>query len=431
MKKYLVIQLARFGDIIQSKRLLLALLQDGEVTLLMDSSLCRLAKLIYPAINCIGITASSGTSQTVWEDNSKIFEALQKEQFDEIYPLNHSSLCQAITMLFEPERLMGYSRHNGYARHSNWVRMAFRWLGNRKKTPINLVDFWGMFANPPYPAHMVNPKAESKGHGLGIVLSGQNARRSLPANYYAKIIPIIFTRLQNSNALQEKAIYLLGTEKEKKFAEELLFYLPRQYHSFVQNLAGKTSFEDLQEVAAQLSLLLSPDTGTAHLASHLGTPVEGFYLSSANVFETGPYGEGHTVWQAYLSCTPCGEFEICPNMTNKEPNCLLAYNDAHFLYHLLHKELSEQSLLTKPLQNIIPYHSSFIVKDELTSFLNWQSPLHLPHDLQRQKDKNILENYCIVTKDMQDNHQKGRELHHIEDNAIYAETDWIFPQNKP
>lgn len=431
MKKYLVIQLARFGDIIQSKRLLLALMQEGSVTLLIDNSLCSLAKLIYPTVNCIGILASSGTSQTVWEENSKIFEALQKEQFDEIYPLNHSPLCQTISTLFEPDRLMGYSRHDGYARHSNWVRMAFRWIHNRKKTPINLVDFWGMFAKNPYPAHLVNPKAEGKGQGLGIVLSGQNARRSLPADYYAKIIPIVFKRLQNAGTLQEKIIYLLGTQKEQKFAEELLFYLPKQYHSFVQNLAGKTSFQDLQEIVAKLELLLSPDTGTAHFASHLGTPVEGFYLSSANVFETGPYGEGHVIWQAYLSCTPCGEFETCPHMTNKEPACLLACKDPHFLYHLLHEKFDEQSLLTKPLPNIIPYFSSFTCKKQITNFLNWQSPLHLPHDLQRQKDKNILENYCLATKNMQNDCTWDKELHNIEDNAIYSETDWIFPQNKP
>lgn len=427
MKKYLVIQLARFGDIIQSKRLISALMQDGEVTLLTDNSLCSLAKLIYPTVNCMGIAASGSTSQLVFEENSKVFQALSQEPFDEIYPLNHSNLCQAISMLFEPERLMGYSRHHGYARHSNWVRMAFRWLGNRKKTPINLVDFWGMLAQNPYPAHLVNPKAQGKGHGLGIVLSGQNARRSLPAEYYAKIIPIVFQRLQNNNALQDNKIYLLGTQKEQKFAEALLVYLPKRLHPFTENLAGKTSFQDLQEILANLELLLSPDTGTAHFASHLGTPVEGFYISSANVFETGPYGEGHTIWQAYLSCTPCGEFETCRSLSNKEPNCLLAYKDPHFLYHLLHMKFDEQSLINKPLQNIIPYFSSFAEKGQTSNFLNWQSPLHLPHDLQRQKDKNILENYCLATKNL----QTDRNLHNIEDNAIYAETDWIFPQRKP
>ena len=284
-----------------------------------------------------------------------------------------------------------------------------------------------MFAENPYPAHLVNPKAEGKGQGLGIVLSGQNARRSLPAKYYAKIIPIVFSRLQNRQALDDKKIYLLGTQKEQKFAEELLSYLPRQLHTFVENLAGKTSFQDLQEIVGKLSLLLSPDTGTAHLASHLGTPVEGFYLSSANVFETGPYGEGHCIWQAYLSCTPCGEFDTCSHMTNKEPNCLFAYSDPHFLYHLLHEEFTEQSLLAKPLPNSIPYFSSFSGKEQLTNFLNWQSPLHLPQDIGRQKDKNILENYCLATK----NFQTDGQLHNIEDNAIYADTDWIFPQNKP
>lgn len=427
MEKYLVIQLARFGDIIQSKRLLLALMLEGEVTLLIDNSLTNLAKLMYPTIHCIGINASNSDSRTVWNENLKIFNFLQQEQFDTVYPLNHSPLCQAISALFEPDRLIGYSRRGGYSRQSNWVRMAFRWLGNRKKTPINLVDFWAMFAQTPYPAHLVNPKAQGKGYGLGVVLSGQNARRSLSPEYYAKIIPVVFQRLQNSNNLKEKTIFFLGTQKEENFAKKLLFSLPKHLHPHIQNLAGKTSFQDLQEILSNLELLLSPDTGTAHFAGHLGTPVEGFYLSSAHVFETGPYGEGHTVWQANLPCSPCGEFQTCKSMDKNEPNCLTAFNNPHFLYHLLHKEFTEQSLASKHLQSVIPYFSSFTDNNHFTTFLTWQSPLRLPQDIQRQKERNILENYCAATK----NTAQDIQLHNIEDNAIYAETDWIFPQNRP
>ncbi len=114
-------------------------------------------------------------------------------------------------------------------------------------------------------------------------------------------------------------------------------------------------------------------------------------------------------------------------MDKNEPNCLTAFNNPYFLYHLLHKEFTEQSLASKPLQSVIPYFSSFTDNNHFTTFLTWQSPLRLPQDIQRQKERNILENYCAATK----NTAQDIQLHNIEDNAIYAETDWIFPQNRP
>ncbi|MFT3959545.1 MAG: hypothetical protein QM665_10810 [Desulfovibrio sp.] len=49
-----------------------------------------------------------------------------------------------------------------------------------------------------------------------------------------------------------------------------------------------------------------------HLGAHLGAPVLGFFLSSAWLHETGPYGEGHHVWQTARACGPCLETAPCP-----------------------------------------------------------------------------------------------------------------------
>lgn len=427
MKKFLVVQLARFGDIIQSKRLILALSAQGETTLLTDNSLLALAQTVYPGIRCIGLQASFSTAAQVWQENRKIFEILQKEQFDAVYCLNYPPLCQAINTLFPPEILRGYSRHNGFGRQSAWVKMAFRWLANRKKTPINLVDFWGMLADSPYPADSVNPKAHGKGGGLGIVLSGQNARRSLSPQIYAKIIPIVYQRLLKENKLQDSSIFLLGTQKEEAFAKELLCCLPNSLTAAVKNLAGKTNFTDLREILQNLELLLSPDTGTIHFAAHLGTPTEGFYLSSANLFETGPYGDGHCIWQAQTPCSPCREFQHCRHIENGEPECLTGFAHPHFLYHLLHKRFDGKSLEHKALHNVLPYFSGFGEANGFSAFLSWQSPVKLAQDITREKDRHILENYCAGQKDT----NPAMKLHNIQDNAIFTETDWILPQLRP
>ena len=91
------------------------------------------------------------------------------------------------------------------------------------------------------------------------------------------------------------------------------------------NLQGKT---DLLELAARLReahLLVSGDTGTLHLAAALGTRTLSVFLGPASCFETGPYGEGHYVFQAEPPCHPCVETgagclePICQAMIVPEP----------------------------------------------------------------------------------------------------------------
>ena len=53
--------------------------------------------------------------------------------------------------------------------------------------------------------------------------------------------------------------------------------------------------------------MIGGDTGTLHLAAALGTRVVGLYMGTASCHETGPYGDGHYVLQAYAPCSPCNE----------------------------------------------------------------------------------------------------------------------------
>jgi hypothetical protein len=95
----------------------------------------------------------------------------------------------------------------------------------------------------------------------------------------------------------------------------------------VRNLCGKTDLADLIDALTGLDCVLSPDTGAMHLAAHLGVPVQAFFLSSAWCHETGPYGAGHTVWQADTDCLPCLESAPC----TLEVRCLDAFAQHAFL----------------------------------------------------------------------------------------------------
>ncbi len=64
------------------------------------------------------------------------------------------------------------------------------------------------------------------------------------------------------------------------------------------NLVGKTSLKQLLAVLKLAHLVIAPDTGPAHMAVTVGTPVIGLYAHS-NPHRTGPYNYQHYVVSCY------------------------------------------------------------------------------------------------------------------------------------
>jgi hypothetical protein len=201
------------------------------------------------------------------------------------------------------------------------VDLAFRWTMQRRLSPLNLADFWAFLHPRPLPPQDVNPPARPGGKGLGVVLTGREARRSLPPHILAPCVRAAFTSLGGPD------IYLLGAQSEHALARGLAQHFSSDMLDKVHNLCGKTDWADLADALAGLDCVFSPDTGTMHLAAHLGVPVQAFFLSSAWCHETGPYGAGHTVWQAVADCLPCLESTPCA----LDVRCLAAFGQHGFL----------------------------------------------------------------------------------------------------
>lgn len=366
MRRFLVIQLARFGDLVQSKRLTRSLAASGnaEVHLCIDGSLIDLARLVYPeatvhAIVAHGAGAPSSMAE-ILERNRRAFAALAALRFDEVYNLNYSGLSFALSRLFPPESVRGYVSDAGQEIKDAWTALAFRWMRRREAAALNLADFWAHFAPKPIPPEEVNPPARPKGGGLGVVLAGRNQRRSLPPRVLAEVAQAAaashgFPRL-----------VLLGSKAELPMAKEVLAALRPAVAERTESLCGRTGWRELIEAVAGLDLLLTPDTGSMHLAAHLGTPVMAFFLSSAWCPETGPYGLGHTVWQAVTPCAPCLEAAPC----NQDLSCLSPFAKPEFLRLLagkgagdglalagLHSTLDSLGATWEPFHGNLPFAS--------------------------------------------------------------------------
>lgn len=327
MKHYLVIQLARFGDLIQTKRLLATLCarENAAVHLCVDNSLQSLAQIVYPEVTIHGVTAhgtgggGQDAARSVLLDNRHAFSTLTSLNFETIYNLNFSPLNFRLAALFDSDKVEGYAWKNGQEIIRTWPAMAMRWSDYRRVS-INLVDFWAGYCSDMIAPDKVNPVASPNGGGIGVVLAGRESRRSLPVEVLSNLVS---TMAQTSGA---NHIQLLGGPNEAAAGQAVLKQLPAGVQARTRNLAGKTEWADLVDVVGSLDLLMTPDTGTMHLAAHLGTPVHAFFLSSAWCFETGPYGAGHTVYQGLTSCLPCLESQPCPYSVK----CLQGFADPLF-----------------------------------------------------------------------------------------------------
>ncbi|MCR4665794.1 MAG: glycosyltransferase family 9 protein [Desulfovibrio sp.] len=325
MPRFLVIQAARFGDLLQTKRLILSLERLGRVHLLCDTGLASLAALLYPAVETHAFYFHAPQTECVREHNSRTLTDLADLSFDTVYNCNLSPLSNALCHLFPRERTVGY-RPNAVGRTERMplLQRVARMTAMRSTAAFNLEDVWAHLVSNPVPADEVNPRPKPGGGGLGIILAGREERRSIPPNILADLASVYVQTGQFPH------LYLLGTAQEKKLAHAIRRLLPSSLQPRTEDLCGRTGWKELLDCVASLDLVLTPDTGTMHLAAHLGAPVQAFFFSSASCHETGPYGTGHRIIQVAPPCAPCLESAPC----QRELLCHKAMEGRDFLRYV-------------------------------------------------------------------------------------------------
>jgi heptosyltransferase I len=109
-------------------------------------------------------------------------------------------------------------------------------------------------------------------------------------------LPVRYAAIADYAATQGFTVYLCGgpTAMEQQLANDI----KAQAQTDIIDLVGKTNLKQLLALLEQASVVLAPDTGPAHMAVTVGTPVIGLYGHS-NPGRTGPYLYRHYVVDAY------------------------------------------------------------------------------------------------------------------------------------
>ncbi len=79
-----------------------------------------------------------------------------------------------------------------------------------------------------------------------------------------------------------------------------------------KSVAGKTTLKELIEVFKKSLFVITPDTGTMHLAVACSKKVVALFGPTSQE-RTGPFGEGHLIIKSSLKCSPCFK-KFCPDL---------------------------------------------------------------------------------------------------------------------
>jgi heptosyltransferase-1 len=113
-------------------------------------------------------------------------------------------------------------------------------------------------------------------------------------------------------------LVLVGTAAEAARHREIA----RRAGAHVRDLTGRTTLAELVAVLDRSALHIAHDTGTAHVAAALGTPVVGIY-GPTDPRRLAPYGQAHLVQHRDGLCAP-----TCPRLCPYARRCLAAVTPA-------------------------------------------------------------------------------------------------------
>jgi ADP-heptose:LPS heptosyltransferase len=136
-----------------------------------------------------------------------------------------------------------------------------------------------------------------------VVLVPSNSHHHLPPEQNYRNWPVSYWReLMEKLSRKDYQVVIVGGKSENDFFQYLRPFPPE-----VVDLVGKTDFPDLIGVLAAADSVVSTDTGPAHIAGAVNTPVI-MLMGPTNPKRTAPFKTSHNVVQilsANLPCSPC------------------------------------------------------------------------------------------------------------------------------
>jgi heptosyltransferase-2 len=283
------------GDVVMSTAFIGAVRQlypPAQVDVIIKKELRPIALLIP------GLTQIHSFSKDEYKGLGGVYrfgKTLRTEKYDIFFTLPDSLSAAVMGKATGAKQRIGFSKEGG-----------FFMLTKVCKRPVNVhrvdeyLSILEQVSEMPITGRkvMLEPK-ETKPNNLVLINFNSEAEsRRMPPGYGINMINVL------ADAFKDTLFAFIGSPKEAAFIDQFMVNADSK-HQF-QNFAGKTDLVGLTNLMAGAKVLLSTDSGPAHLANSLGTPVIALF-GAGNEHNTAPYNKSNlTVLRAgQLNCEPC------------------------------------------------------------------------------------------------------------------------------
>ncbi len=344
MQNVLLINLTRFGDLLQMQPLILGLkAKQYCVGLICLENFASATALLEGVDYVLPIPGSSylNTLNESKQANTKFVWTLAVQQVEELinalqkdFPvdivvnttatLSARLLSRRIVLAQEKSEdeipIWGFGLdEDGFGQSGDlWSTFLQGASANRLNCPFNLVDMFRSVAKVASTAPLRGLKNVSqslqeqaqafilerhskpcKGY-VAFQLGASENRRQWPVAHFAEL---------GQQLWQDEQLcpILLGSPAEVHLAQEYSRLVNNHLfdaHPFIDAI-GKTDLLGLAALVQKCTLIVSNDTGTMHLAAGLNVPTLAIFLATAQAFDTGPYMSNACCLEPALPCHPC------------------------------------------------------------------------------------------------------------------------------
>ena len=297
MKKPLslcIIRLSAIGDVCHTLAVVQAIQRkypDAEITWIIGKTEAMLMQDL-PNVKLVPFDKKSG-----WKGIFTIWKQLAHKRFDFLLNMQTAFRASILSLGIKADKKIGFNKDR--AREMQWL---FTNQKVEQTTSPHVLDGQMMFAKaigvtdltPKWQLPIPTETVEKAKQWLdpmrkNVVISpcSSKAEKDWLIERYADIANWLIA--QNINVI------LVGSPAKRE--QEMTAYIQHLAPN-VQNLVGKTSLKELAALLKLVDLVISPDTGSAHIASIQGTPVIGLYAIH-NPRRTAPYNAQQNVISVY------------------------------------------------------------------------------------------------------------------------------------
>lgn len=297
MKKTLslcIIRLSAIGDVCHTLAVVQAIQRqypDAEITWIIGKTEAMLMQDL-PNIRLIPFDKKSG-----WKGIFTIWKQLAHKRFDFLLNMQTAFRASILSLGIKADKKMGFNKDR--AREMQWI---FTNQKVEQTTSPHVLDGQMMFAKaigvtdltPKWQLPIPEETVEKAKQWLdpirkNVVISpcSSKAEKDWLIERYADIANWLIA--QNINVI------LVGSPVKRELEMTACI---QQLAPNVQNFVGNTSLKELAALLKLADLVISPDTGSAHIASIQGTPVIGLYAIH-NPRRTAPYNAQQNVISVY------------------------------------------------------------------------------------------------------------------------------------